>query len=240
MVKTNLLIRSIDRSNNYIMTPDNFQINLSRPITNISSIKLKHAIFGNTCFNVNYSNKTCRYYLGDTEYTVTLTEGYYTISSFTSMLQTQLNSSSGEFVCSYSNTLNKFTISNNDYNFIFYFDNYPRFASLLGFHPIRLSSSNTMSSSIAPLFSTPYSLFLNLSSGGNNIVTANNSLGQFYIPINCNFGEYSEFNEYSNFENKVSVTNQSFNSLYVSVVFTDGNNLQSINLVDWEALFELE
>lgn len=113
-----LIIDSKDRVNYETTNSNNFRIKFSQPLYDQNKsvlLELSSIILPKTYFHVNSSNNSFVVDMqGDTTYIVTLTSGFYTITSLCSHLQTELNASGGpyaNFTVTYASSTQTVTIT---------------------------------------------------------------------------------------------------------------------------------
>jgi hypothetical protein len=93
--QTTIVVNSRDRNYLAYPNPNHFRYTLRRPLTNVISIELVNAVIPSTLFTIQLPWASFTFREGSTDFTVTLTPGYYNEFSLACELETQLNALTG-------------------------------------------------------------------------------------------------------------------------------------------------
>ena len=89
--QTTIVVNSRDRNYMNYPNPNHFRYALRRPLTNVISIEMINAVIPSTLFTIQVPWASFTFTEGSTNFTVTLSPGYYTELTLASELEKQLN-----------------------------------------------------------------------------------------------------------------------------------------------------
>ena len=211
------------------------------PFLNVKSIKLIGCIIPNSQYLINDNNKTLTIEASSTDYTFTLTKGFYTPSTLATELQTQLNTNSfsSTFTVSQSSTTNKFRIQST-ISVILKFSQNTSSGKILGFGSSNTSSTMDITgTNIYDLSGTRY-YKLRIPETNNFIDSNINKINEsFIIPNNVNSGEYNYITENTNIINEIENRQNRIDKLTIEL-FDDENNYVDLNGIDYILFFTIE
>jgi hypothetical protein len=94
--QTTIVVNSRDRNYLNYPNPNHFRYNLRRPLTNVMSIELVNAVIPSTLFTIQLPWASFTFTEDTTNYTVTLTPGYYNEINLACEFEKQLNAIVGK------------------------------------------------------------------------------------------------------------------------------------------------
>lgn len=124
--KTTIVINSRDRHVLNYPNTNNFRFYLRRPLKDIVTIELVNGCVPGFLYNMNTGWNKFTFQEGSTQYTVTLTPGFYTATQLAAQLQTQLNAigAGNTYVCALDPNTQKLTVTRSvgaaTFSFLFY------------------------------------------------------------------------------------------------------------------------
>jgi len=226
--------RTSGSSNNFIFTfTDNIIIN--------QAIKLVYSSIPNSSYLFNSSNNSFNVsYNSSSESTITFPIGSLRTDEIAMSIQSQFLAlyPSSNFTCQFNqHTINFNTNASNPYYF-----NFPNnsIASILGFNiGINNSSANNLNSLY--IINTIYPDYIHMYIDkifNQNILSSQNLLSSFMIPMNADRSIMNVINELATFENTVFTQSQiKFNSFNVRLLNPDQTPFLNNNC-DWSCLFQ--
>ena len=235
-----IVIDSSRRTSNY---PSNNQwtYKLDESFKNIKSFKLNGCMIPNTQYLINSNNNSLVVTHLATDYTFTLTNGFYTPSTLATELQTQLNTNAfgATFTVTQSTVTNKYRLQCTA-SIIYKFASNTILGKILGF-----GSSDTAST--ADVYSTNvYNLGgvkyyrLEIEEANNQIVTnISTSKNQFIIPNNVNSGEYNYITNSNNIINNIENLQKDILKFTIKL-YDDEDNFVDLNGADYLLFFGIE
>jgi hypothetical protein len=246
MPKKYLLVNSADRTSSSSSSSD-FQINLKPAIFGIKSIKLISAQLPTTFYNIRtgVNDRVC-FNRSSTNYSAQIAAGNYTIAGLLSSIQTAMNAlDANSYVCSYSSTTLKVTISGTSSFSLNWSSNPSASAGMyyeLGWTAADTSSATSQTAPNVFDLSNPKYLYLwipELPARDRIISTNATDKASFIIPISVNGGTIDAYTEASNF---VQIKDQNgFILQSFTVQLYERNNRQiTLNGIEWSFILELD
>lgn len=231
MEQERILVKSLNRNSNSTSSSD-FTIDLPRAIQGNYLVRYVH--MPNALYNVvANSNDTVYTSLGN----ATLTAGYYSSSTFATMLQTRLQVANVNFTAAIHPDTKKVTITNTGAFTLNFATTIASAAGLLGFLNANTASatSQTGTNTVNLIWSQSVSIHINKAS--SQIETSSNSYGSaghILVPFTVAYGSY-EIVEHSRIEQWVTMDRTS--NLSIKLYDTQGN-AASLNGAEWEMLLQ--
>jgi hypothetical protein len=216
MTKKELLLLDSLKSTNNVFT-------LNKPISGY--YLLRCFVCTNNIYNVtDYNNKI---YINENSnnLTATLTNGYYDINDLKTNITTAMNAvCSGTISITIDSNTNKYTFTNDTYNFYFTFNtnttNTARF--LLGFNATDGSNNTTQTSNNPININTNPSFFINiLENDDKNITSTDYFDTSLFINGTGTFGEILKYINNDNFDQYIKIQNP---TKKITISFHDNNN----------------
>ena len=202
---------------------NNAKISLDNPIEGLW--KLVSFCFTNNIFNVNDNNNKIYINENGTDFTITLTNGFYDANDLKTEISTQLNASlSGTVLVSLDNA-NKFTITDTkSYKFTFGSNTTATARKLLGMNAEDDSSANSHTSDRPIDLNTHKHIFINITENSDrDIVGTAHFSTSLIINGEGAYGEIIRYNNHDNFDQYVKFRNTK--SLKISIHDLDHNDI---------------
>ena len=199
--------------------------------------KLQSFCFTNNLYNVNDTNNKIYINENGTDYTITLTNGYYDANDLKTHLQTQITSViSGTMTVSTNSNTNKFTFSNTiTFYFTFGTNTTNSARKLIGMNAVDGTTATTQTSNNPIDLNTRKSIFVEICEDNNRDIVGINYFQQsFLINGEGGFGDIMRYKNTDNFNQFVKFRN----TKTLEFSFHDINN-NSIDLnSDYEIILE--
>lgn len=219
-----LYLHSSDTTNN--------KFKLDEPISGLW--KLQSFCCTNNIFNVNNNNNKIYINENGTDYTVTLTNGYYDFNSLQSHLQTQITSTiSGTMTVTTDSNTNKYTFSNTiTFYFTFGTNTTNSARKLIGFNQIDGTTSTTQTSDNPIDLNNHKSFFINISENDDRDIIGTSYFNtSLFISGEGGFGDIIRYKNVDNFNQFVKFRN----TKTLEFSFHDINN----NTIDLNSDYEI-
>jgi len=219
---------------------NNFKIKFTNPIESIHGVKISKVMVPNTWYVIMSGINDKIYFTETTNWTATLTEGYYTTTTLATEIQTQMNSAyttDNNFSCSFSTTTYKYTISHSATNFSLTFgtNTTASSAKTLGFEAS--DTSSTTSHEADNIVNLNYSGKLLIKCTQlmcrNSFVNNKKTNVIFPLLVNGNFGDNLLYESQGDDWCIYYKPARDFDELQFSLLFEDNETLVPLNGHDW-------
>lgn len=226
-----LLIKSIDRTAGSTSSSD-FKIELPTVVEGEFLVRYIH--MPNALYNVVAgSNDTVYTSLGN----ATLTPGYYSASTFVTMLQTQLQVANVNFTATYNSDTKKITIANTGAFTLNFATTTASAAKLLGFANVNSASATSQVATNCINLIWSQSIVIDIRESAESILStdvASSSRGTLLVPFTVAYGSlerisHNDLCQYVNLRRTKNLTIKLYDS---------DSNAASLNGADWEMFLE--
>lgn len=243
-----LLISSSDRSSILSTSSSQFTVEIpgGLPVKE-GNVKLLDVQFPNTMYNiVSGYNNVIVWSEGSTNYSLTLSPGYFSTAQLISNLNTGMNNIiSNSYSWTYSNITMRFSVSGGiPFSLNWVSSPYAsqvsnRMAQLLGFSVKDTPSASATTGDKVAQMQGPEKLLITISQLTSQGKTSSGIYYTFCFPVNAPSGYLASFPQKASFDQEVKCGQLMISSLNISLRYMDGT-LADLGGSDWNFLLRIE